>query len=172
MRRRVGALGKDLDELIQLLVTRYDQGTAQVFVPPGGISSARLVVTPVDVPVIEEAHEFLSEQRIRQMEVLFQHVAKIAKRGRKRWLGLVFVTQFPQHLPNEVLGLINNHIVHQIKDSGVIDRLKKSISGIDKAQWNMVSGLAPGQALVSLTSMTRPLLVSIDPTPCRLQLVE
>ncbi len=124
------------------------------------------------VIIIEEAHEFLSEQRIKQMPVLFQQVARIAKRGRKRWLGLVFVTQLPQHLPNEVLGLINNYIVHKIADSGVIDRLKRSISGIDKAQWNMVSGLAPGQALVSLTSMTRPLLVSIDPTPCRLQLVE
>lgn len=127
--------------------------------------------TPV-VIIIEEAHEFLSDQRIKQMEVLFQHVAKIAKRGRKRWLGLVFVTQLPQHLPNEVLGLINNYIVHQTKDSGVVDRLKRSISGIDKGQWNMVSGLAPGQALVSLTSMTRPLLVSIDPTPSRPLVVE
>ncbi|HWG46949.1 MAG TPA: ATP-binding protein [Gemmataceae bacterium] len=124
------------------------------------------------VVIIEEAHEFLSEQRIKQMPVLFQQVARIAKRGRKRWLGLVFVTQLPQHLPNEVLGLINNYIVHKIADSGVVDRLKRSISGIDKAQWSRVSGLAPGQALVSLTSMTRPLLVSIDPTPCRLQLVE
>jgi hypothetical protein len=124
------------------------------------------------VVIVEEAHEFLSDERIKQMPVLFQQVARIAKRGRKRWLGLVFVTQLPQHLPNEVLGLINNYIVHKIADSGVVDRLKRSISGIDKAQWNMVSGLAPGQALVSLTSLTRPLLVSIDPTPCRLQLVE
>lgn len=124
------------------------------------------------VIIIEEAHEFLSDARIKQMPVLFQQVARIAKRGRKRWLGLVFVTQLPQHLPSEVLGLINNYIVHKIADSGVVDRLKRSISGIDRTQWNMVSGLAPGQALVSLTSMTRPLLVSIDPTPCRLQLVE
>jgi DNA helicase HerA-like ATPase len=127
--------------------------------------------TPV-VVIIEEAHEFLSDQRIKQMPVLFQQVARIAKRGRKRWLGLVFVTQLPQHLPNEVLGLINNYIVHKIGDSSVVDRLKRSISGIDKGLWSMVTGLAPGQALVSLTSMTRPLLVSIDPTPCRLQLVE
>jgi uncharacterized protein len=127
--------------------------------------------TPV-VVIIEEAHEFLSEQRVKQMPVLFQQVARIAKRGRKRWLGLVFVTQLPQHLPNEVLGLINNYIVHKIADGGVVDRLRKSISGIDKGLWNKVSGLAPGQALVSLTSMARPLLVSIDPTPCRLQLVE
>ena len=106
------------------------------------------------------------------MPVLFQQVARIAKRGRKRWLGIVFVTQLPQHLPSEVLGLINNYIIHKIADSGVVDRLKRSISGIDKGLWGMVSGLAPGQALVSMTSMTRPLLVSIDPTPCRLLLTE
>jgi hypothetical protein len=124
------------------------------------------------VIIIEEAHEFLAAQRISQMPVLFQQVAKIAKRGRKRWLGLVFVTQLPQHLPDEVLGLMNNVILHKIADGGVVERLKKSLSGIDKGQWNMLPGLAPGQALVSLTSMTRPLLVSIDPTPCRLKLVE
>ncbi len=127
--------------------------------------------TPVII-IIEEAHEFLAANRIKQMPVLFQQVARIAKRGRKRWLGLVFVTQLPQHLPDEVLGLINNFILHKISDSGVVDRLRKSISGIDKSQWGMIPGLAPGQALVSLTSMTRPLLVSIDPTPCRLRLVD
>jgi hypothetical protein len=124
------------------------------------------------VIIIEEAHEFLSAQRISQMPVLFQQVAKIAKRGRKRWLGLVFVTQLPQHLPDEVLGLMNNVILHKIADGGVVERLRKSLSSIDKGQWNMLPGLAPGQALVALTSMTRPLLVSIDPTPCRLKLVE
>jgi DNA helicase HerA-like ATPase len=124
------------------------------------------------VVIIEEAHEFLSVERIKQMPVLFQQVARIAKRGRKRWLGLVFVTQLPQHLPGEVLGLINNYVVHKIADSGVVDRLKRSIGGIDKGLWNLVAGLAPGQALVSLTSMTRPLLVAIDPTPCKLQLVD
>ncbi len=106
------------------------------------------------------------------MPVLFEQVAKIAKRGRKRWLGLVFVTQLPQHLPDEVFGLINNFILHKISDSGVVDRLKRSISGIDKGQWNMLPGLASGQAIVSLTSMARPLLVSIDPTPCKLRYIE
>lgn len=127
--------------------------------------------TPVAV-IIEEAHEFLSAQRVKQMPVLFDQVAKIAKRGRKRWLGLVFVTQLPQHLPDEVLGLINNFVLHKISDGGVVDRLRKSISGIDKSQWSVLPGLAPGQALVSLTSMARPLLVSIDPTPCKLRYVE
>lgn len=122
--------------------------------------------------VIEEAHEFLSAERVRQMPVLFQQVARIARRGRKRWLGLVFVTQLPQHLPNEVLGLVNNFILHKISDSGVIDRLKRTVGMIDDGLWNRLPNLAPGQAIVSASSLARPLLVSIDPTPCKLRMVD
>ncbi len=121
---------------------------------------------------IEEAHEFLSAQRIQKMEVLFQQVARIARRGRKRWLGLVFITQLPQHLPDEVLGLINNWILHKVSDAGVVSRLKKSIGGIVESLWDRLPSLAPGQAIVSFTTFARPVQVSIDPTPCRLLMVE
>lgn len=127
--------------------------------------------TPVMV-IIEEAHEFLSRDRIAKMPNLFEQVARIARRGRKRWLGLMFVTQLPQHLPDEVLGLINNFILHKITDVNVINRLKRSIGGIDETLWNKLPNLAPGQAIVSATSISRPLLVAIDPTPCQLRMVE
>jgi DNA helicase HerA-like ATPase len=122
--------------------------------------------------IIEEAHEFLSSERIKQMPVLFQQVARIARRGRKRWLGLVFVTQLPQHLPDEVLGLINNYILHKISDANVISRLKRSLGVIDDSLWQRLPNLAPGQALVAMSSFVRPLLVNIDPTPCKLRMVE
>jgi hypothetical protein len=124
------------------------------------------------VIIIEEAHEFLSTKRIRQMPIVFQQVARIARRGRKRWLGLVFVTQLPQHLPDEVLGLINNYVLHKIADANVISRLKRSIGGIDPSLWDRLPNLAPGQAIVSAASMARPLLVSIDPTPSKLRMIE
>lgn len=117
---------------------------------------------------IEEAHEFLSTQRIKRMQFLFEQVAKIARRGRKRWLGLIFITQLPQHLPDEVLGLINNWILHKISDAAVVNRLRRSIGGISEPLWNRLPSLAPGQAIVSFTSFARPLQISIDPTPCRL----
>src|SRR5690606_38946116 len=85
--------------------------------------------TPVSI-IIEEAHEFLSRQKIAKMSNLYEQVAKIARRGRKRWLGLVFVTQLPQHLPDEVLGLINSYILHKINDANVVSRLKRSIGGV------------------------------------------
>ena len=121
---------------------------------------------------IEEAHEFLSRERIKNMQVLFEQVARIARRGRKRWLGLAFITQLPQQLPDEVLGLINNWVLHKIGDSNVVNRLRRSIGDIDDSLWNRLPALAPGQAVASFTSLARPLLVTIDPTPSKLKMVE
>jgi DNA helicase HerA-like ATPase len=122
--------------------------------------------------IIEEAHEFLSADRIDKMNVLFEQVARIAKRGRKRWLGLVFVTQLPQHLPRQVFGLVNSYILHKISDPQVVNTLRHTISGIDDGQWKRVPALAPGQAVVSFPHMQRPLLVSMDPAPGELRLVD
>jgi uncharacterized protein len=122
--------------------------------------------------IIEEAHEFLSSERIEKMPTLLQQVARIAKRGRKRWLGLVFVTQLPQHLPRQVFGLVNSYILHKITDPQVVSALQRTVSGIDEGLWRKLPGLAPGQAIVSFPHMTLPLLVAMDPTPAKLRLVE
>ncbi|HZO91998.1 MAG TPA: ATP-binding protein [Chthonomonadaceae bacterium] len=126
--------------------------------------------TPV-VLIIEEAHEFLSAQRIGKMPILHQQVERIAKRGRKRWLGLAFVTQLPQHLPDAILGLVNNFILHKIGDANVISRLKRSIGSVDESLWTRLPRLAPGQAVVSVASLARPMLTAMDPAPCQLKMV-
>jgi DNA helicase HerA-like ATPase len=122
--------------------------------------------------IIEEAHEFLSSERVRKMDTLFEQVARIAKRGRKRWLGLVFVTQLPQHLPAQLFGLVNSYILHKITDPHVVSTLQRTVSGIDTGLWTRLPGLAPGQAIVSCPHLSRPLLVAVDPAPCKLRLVD
>jgi uncharacterized protein len=122
--------------------------------------------------IVEEAHEFLSAERIDKMSILFEQVARIAKRGRKRWLGLVFVTQLPQHLPRQVFGLVNSYILHKINDPQVVSALRKTVSGIEEGLWNRLPGLAPGQAIISFPHMARPLLVAVDPAPGKLRLVD
>ncbi len=148
-------------------IQRAQDDTYQTWERSGGHGQPRKVMI-----IVEEAHEFLSAERISKMPILFEQVSRIAKRGRKRWLGLVFVTQLPQHLPREVLGLVNNHILHKINDEGVIRSLRHVIPGIDEGQWRRLPALAPGQAVVSLTHMARPLLASIDPSPCRLRMID
>jgi hypothetical protein len=114
----------------------------------------------------------LSAERIEKMNNLFEQVGKIAKRGRKRWLGLVFVTQLPQHLPRQIFGLVNSYILHKITDPQVALALRKTVSGIDDSLWNRLPGLAPGQAIASFPHMTRPLMVAVDPSPAELRLVD
>jgi DNA helicase HerA-like ATPase len=134
--------------------------------------SGRSEAPPRALIVIEEAHEFLAEERIDQMPVLFRQVARIAKRGRKRWLGLVFVTQLPAHLPRQVLGLVNGFVLHKINDPHVVAHLRRSVGGVDEGLWSRLPNLAPGQAVVSFPHLSRPLLVSVDPSPCKLRLAD
>ncbi len=122
--------------------------------------------------VIEEAHEFLSVERIDKMRILFEQVSTIARRGRKRWLSLAFVTQLPQHLPRAVFGLCNSYILHKITDAQVARELQRTVSGIDESLWKRLTGLAPGQAIVSFPHLARPLLVAVDPSPCKLRMVD
>jgi hypothetical protein len=122
--------------------------------------------------VIEEAHEFLSARRKESMEHLLEQVSRIARRGRKRWLGLVFVTQLPQHLPGELFGLVNSYILHKIADPQVVNTLRRTVSGIDESLWKRLPGLAPGQAIVAFPHLARPLLVAMDPAPSKLRLVD
>jgi hypothetical protein len=122
--------------------------------------------------IIEEAHEFLSEERAEKTKILFEQVARIAKRGRKRRLGLVFVTQLPQHLPRQMFGLVNSYVLHKITDPQLVSTLRRTVRGIDDGLWNRLPGLAPGQAIVSFPHMARPLLVSIDPATAELRMVD
>jgi DNA helicase HerA-like ATPase len=132
---------------------------------------AKTQPTPVLI-VVEEAHEFLSEERIAKTPVLFEQVARIAKRGRKRWLGLCFVTQLPAHLPKQVLSLCNSFVLHKLQDPHVVGLLRRTVGGVDEGLWDRLPNLAPGQAVVSFPHFTRPLLVSIDPAACKLRMAE
>jgi hypothetical protein len=50
--------------------------------------------------------------------------------------------------------------------------MQRMVGHIDESLWNRVSRLAPGQALVSFSNFTRPLMVAVDPAPVKRLLVE
>jgi DNA helicase HerA-like ATPase len=133
----------------------------------------KAVASPAPVLIIiEEAHEFVSRERADKMKILFEQISQLARRGRKRWLGLVFVTQLPQYLPPQLFGLVNSYILHKITDPQVVDDLRRTVSGIDPALWRRLPTLAPGQAIVAFPHLARPLLATIDPSPAQLRLVD
>jgi uncharacterized protein len=121
--------------------------------------------------IIEEAHEFLSAKRITKMPTLRDQLVKISKRGRKRHLGLTFVTQSPNDLPDEVLGLVNNWIIYKIDDP-IIRRLRSFVPNADDSLWQLVRGLGQGQAVTSFTHMKRPVITAMDPSPAMLRMAD
>jgi DNA helicase HerA-like ATPase len=121
--------------------------------------------------IIEEAHEFLSAKRITKMPTLRDQLVNIAKRGRKRYLGLTFVTQSPNDLPDEVLGLVNNWIIYKIDDP-IIRRIRSFVPNADDSLWHLVRGLGQGQAITSFTHMRRPVITAMDPSPAMLRMAD
>jgi uncharacterized protein len=121
--------------------------------------------------IIEEAHEFLSAKRVTKMPTLRDQLVKIAKRGRKRYLGLTFVTQSPNDLPDEVLGLVNNWIIYKIDDA-TVRRLRSFVHNADDSLWSLVRGLGQGQALTSFTHMKRPIITAMDSSPAMLRMTD
>ena len=78
----------------------------------------------------------------------------------------------PLFLMLKWLGLVNSYVLHKITDPQVVTSLRHAISGIDEALWTRISGLAPGQAVVSFPHLARPLLVAVDPAPCKLRMLD
>jgi DNA helicase HerA-like ATPase len=127
---------------------------------------------PKTVVVVEEAHELVSAERVKQMPTLFAQVQRIARRGRKRWLGLVFATQFPQHLPAELFTLCNNRILLRLGDEPTISRLKQSVGGVPEGLWARLKNLPTGQAICSAHGIDPAMIVALEPGRCKLRMVD
>jgi DNA helicase HerA-like ATPase len=91
----------------------------------------------------------------------------LARRGRKRWLSLAFVSQQPGHLPPEIFEMCNTRIVHTLRSLHNLEALMTTAGDIGKEMWARRPLLGPGEALVTSPQASRPVLVSIRPSMMR-----
>jgi uncharacterized protein len=110
---------------------------------------------------LEEAHGFVSRERQNQMTQTLDQLRRIARRGRKRWLCLHFVTQSPQHLPAELFELANNKIIHQMTGSENLRVLKAAAGMVNEAIWDEVPSLGRGRAVIVSSQYPHPIIVRI-----------
>lgn len=116
---------------------------------------------------IEEAHGFVSRERQTRMEQTLDQLRRIARRGRKRWLALHFVTQSPQHLPSELFELANNKIIHQTTGTENLRVLKAAAGTVNEAIWEDVPSLGRGRAIIVSSQYPHPIIAQIRPTSSR-----
>jgi DNA helicase HerA-like ATPase len=118
---------------------------------------------PKTLIVIEEAHTFVSKEKKGKMTETLEMLREIARRGRKRWLGLCFISQQPAHLPNEIFELCNTRIVHNIKSINNLQALKLTAGDVTEEMWNNCPVLGTGQAVVSCPQLKDPIVVNVRP---------
>lgn len=112
---------------------------------------------------IEEAHGFVSKENSGKMSETLGQLQRVARRGRKRWLALHFVTQSPQHLPNELFELANNKIIHQTTGAENLRVLKTAVGNVNEGIWGDVPVLGRGRAVVVSQQYPHPLIVRVRP---------
>jgi DNA helicase HerA-like ATPase len=124
-------------------------------------------ISRADVPptllVIEEAHSFISREKAQTMHATMQMLRNVARRGRKRWLSLAFVSQQPGHLPPEIFELCNTRIVHTLRSAHNLDVLMATAGDVGREMWARCPLLGPGEAIVTSPQLKRPVVVTIRP---------
>ena len=107
------------------------------------------------VIVADEAHHIIASQTVRE----------IVGEARKYMVGLVAVTHTPQTIPLDVLANFNTIISHKItsnEDRGIVAQL---LGDVRLAE--VLSKLAPGEALMKAPSMESHAIISVNlNTPC------
>jgi len=127
---------------------------------------------PHAIIIIEEAHTFVSKENVRRMEATMEKLREIARRGRKRWLGLTFISQQPSHLPQELYELCNNLFIHETKGHKNVDALKSSAGAINEGIWRDVPTLGQGRAIVVSPQFKHPVVTLMNPSRSKRRLTD
>src|SRR5437899_3849544 len=116
---------------------------------------------PPTLLVIEEAHSFISREKAQTMHATMQMLRTVARRGRKRWLSLAFVSQQPGHLPPEIFELCNTRIVHTLRSTHNVEALMTTAGDVSRDLWARCPLLGPGQAVLSSPQLSRSVVMGV-----------
>jgi uncharacterized protein len=126
---------------------------------------------PPTLLVIEEAHSFISREKVHTMQATLQMLRNVTRRGRKRWLATAFVSQQPGHLPPEIFELCNTRIVHTLRSMHNLDALMTTTSDISRELWSRCPLLGTGEAIISSPQFKCPITVTVRPASSRRKFV-
>jgi hypothetical protein len=118
---------------------------------------------PPTIIFIEEAHTFVSRENASKMEALLDRLREVARRGRKRWLSLCFISQQPSHMPDEIYELCNTKLIHQTTGNRNLNALKISSGGVNEALWTEVPILGQGRCVIVSPQYQHPIMANIRP---------
>ena len=116
--------------------------------------------------IIDEAHNILSEQSIREAESFKDYrlevFEQIIKEGRKYGFYLTISSQRPYDISPTIISQINNYFIHRLINELDLKMLSNTISTLDTNSKDMIPNLAPGQCVITGNLFELPMIVQVD----------
>lgn len=116
--------------------------------------------------IIDEAHNALSQQSIREQEswkdYRLELFEEIIKEGRKFGVFLTLSSQRPADISPTIMSQIHNVFIHRLVNDKDLFLLDNTISTLDSLSKSMIPNLAKGSCIVTGTSFDLPLVMQVS----------
>lgn len=115
--------------------------------------------------IIDEAHNYLNKRTFENEDKMAMRTLevfeKIIKEGRKFGVYMTISSQRPADISPTILSQCHNYVIHRLANPNDIKQIYNVVSFVDQKSIDMLSILAPGQAIFSGTAFLSPTLVQV-----------
>lgn len=132
----------------------------------------RFIEAPPILIFMEEIHTFLSKAKRRTMTATLTMLTEMARKGRKRGIGLGFVSQQPALVPSELIELCNTRFMHRISSEPNLQVLRGSTGNVPDSLWSLLPSLGNGEVLISSPRFYHAVVAQVRPNMSRRLRVE
>lgn len=113
--------------------------------------------------VLDEAHNILyKEDDLAVHNNLLEKFEKIVKEGRKFGVFLTVSSQWPSDISSTILSQLHNYFIHKLVNPNDLNQIRKAVAFLDENALNFLTILAPGECILSGTSLSMPIFIQIE----------
>lgn len=116
--------------------------------------------------IIDEAHNVLSEQSIREesswKDYRLETFEEVIKEGRKFGYYITIASQRPADISETIVSQLHNYFIHRLISEQDLRLISNTINTLDSVSRNNIPLLAPGQCIITGTSFRMPNTIQIS----------
>lgn len=116
--------------------------------------------------VIDEAHNILSENSIREAETWkdyrLETFEEIIKEGRKFGVFLTIASQRPSDISSTIISQLHNYFIHKLINDNDLRAVERAVSYLDKLSFSSISNLSIGCCFLAGKMTQFPLSVKVE----------
>lgn len=119
--------------------------------------------------IIDEAHNILSQQSVREAEswkdYRLELFEEIIKEGRKFGMFITLASQRPADISPTIISQLHNFFIHRLVNDRDLALLENTISTLDSVSRSQIPNLPQGACVITGTTFDIPMLVQVDRLP-------